>query len=112
MRRGNKNSQQDSRKDDTPPTESVDLANKLALAEQDDMNDIQANIIAEIQAVRLDVKTELNETIGTLKSELIDFKGEVSTKLNDIASEFETRSRRWSREWPIWRIVIPTTLKR
>ena len=105
MRKGNKkntrgNSRQDSRKHDTPPTESVDLANKLKSAEQADMDAIQANIIAEIQAVRLDVKKELNKAMGTLKSELVDFREEVSTKLNGIASELKetTESKRWNRE--------------
>lgn len=39
------------------------------------MDAIQANIIAEIQAVRSD-----------LKKELVDFRGEVNQKLSDIAS--------------------------
>lgn len=72
----------------------VDLANKLALANHEDMDAVHANIIAEIQAVRLDVKKELNETIGTLKNELIDFREEVSAKLNDIASELKEKTDR------------------
>lgn len=64
------------------------------LAEQEDMEAIQANIIAEIQAVHLDVKKELKEAIGTLQSELVGFRGEESVKLKGIASELkETMNR-------------------
>lgn len=74
--------------------ESVDRANKLALANHEDMDAIQANIIAEIQAVRLDVKKELNKTIWKLKNELIDIREEVSAKLNNIASELKETTDR------------------
>lgn len=52
------------------------------------METIHANIIAEIQAVRLYVKNKLNDAIGTLKSELVDFRG-VNAKLNGISSELK-----------------------
>lgn len=99
MKRGNKkyprgNSRQNSIKEDTPTTENVDTANKLTLADHEDMEAIQTNIIAEIQAVRLDVKKELKEAIGTLKSELMDFRGEVNAKLNGIASELKETTDR------------------
>lgn len=89
MKTGNKkqtrgNSRQNQRKDDKPPTKSEDTANVSMLAEQEAM---EAKIIAEIQAIRVDVKKELSEAIGTLKSELVDFRGEISTKLNGISSE-------------------------
>lgn len=48
------------------------------------MEAIQANIIVEIQVVHLDVKKEINETIGTLKSKVANFRGEINQKLNGI----------------------------
>lgn len=71
-------SQNKPKKDDTTPTESVDT-----LAEHEAMEAIQANIIAEIQAVRLD-----------LKKELVDFRGEINQKLNDITSELKEITER------------------
>lgn len=65
MKRGSKkknprgNSRQDLTKEDIPPAESADTANKLALADHEDMEAIQANISAEIKAVRLDVRKEV-----------------------------------------------------
>lgn len=54
-----------------------------------DMEAIQANIIAVIQAVWVDVKKELTENIGQLKSELSAFIGEVSLKLKNIATNLK-----------------------
>lgn len=67
--------------------ESEDTAKVSMLAEHEAMEAVQAKIIAEIQAVRVDVKKEFNEALGTLKSELVDFRGEISTKLNGISTE-------------------------
>lgn len=53
------------------------------------MEAIQTKIIAEIQAAIVDVKKDLNEAIGTLKSKLVDFRGEMCTKLNGISSELK-----------------------
>ncbi|KAE8287912.1 hypothetical protein D5F01_LYC13970 [Larimichthys crocea] len=74
---------------DNSPSESEDTTNVSILAEQEAMEAIQTKIIAEIQAVHVDVKKDLNEAIGTLKNELADFRGEMSTKLNDISSELK-----------------------
>lgn len=67
----------------------MDTANKLTLAEHEDMEAIQANIIAGIQVVRLDVKKELKAI-----EKLEDISGEVSAKLNGIASELKETTDR------------------
>lgn len=78
--RGNKrqtrsNSRRNLRKDDNSPTESEDTAKVSMLVEHEALEAVQAKLMAEIQAVRVDV------------SELVDFRGEISTKLNGISTE-------------------------
>lgn len=95
MKGGNKQkakgkSRQNVEKSDFSPSDSVESgcgANEARV--HMDMEAIQANIIAEIQAGRVDVKKELTENIGQLKSELGDFRGEVSVKLNTIATDLK-----------------------
>lgn len=92
-RRTRQNSQRNPGKDDNTPTESKDTANASMLTEQEAMEAIQAKIIADIQAVLVDVKKDLNEAIGTLKSELVDFRGEMCAKLNGISELKEITDR-------------------
>lgn len=62
----------------TKSEDTSDRANMLTLVEYRTMEAIQANIIVEIQVVHLDVKKEINETIGTLKSKVANFRGEIN----------------------------------
>lgn len=72
--------------------EGKDIANSRA--KHEDMEAIQASIIAEIHAVRLDVKKEFVETIGQLKTELAEFRGEVCQKLKTIATDLKDITER------------------
>lgn len=83
-------SQQNPKMDDKSPIESgdtVDGASKQA--DHEGIDAIQANIIAEIKAVRLDLKKEFIETMGPIKKELVDFREDVSQKLSTIVTDLK-----------------------
>jgi len=58
-------------------------------AKREDMDAIQANIIAEIKAIRSDMKKEHSETLGVLKKELTDFREEINQKFNFIGKDLQ-----------------------
>ncbi|XP_041854710.1 cytochrome c1-like [Melanotaenia boesemani] len=66
------------------------------------MEALQANIIAELKEVQVDVKKEFIDKIGLLKTEMSEFRGEMGQHLNDIVADLKeiTGSRRPSSEWP------------
>lgn len=83
-------SQQNPKMDGKSPNESGDTDDGASKqAEHEGMDAIQANIIAKIKAVRLDLKKEFIETMGPLKKELVDFREDVSQKLSTIVTDLK-----------------------
>lgn len=72
------------------PSESEDTSDGASYhAEHEAMEAVRANIIAEIQAVRSDMKKEFTDTMALLKGELADFRGEINQKLSAIFADLK-----------------------
>ena len=94
IRRTRGKSQQNSRTDDKSPSESEDTSDTASNhTEHEAMETIQANIIAEIRAVRSDMKKEFTDTMALLKGELADFRGEINQKLSAIFTDLKGNLR-------------------
>lgn len=83
-------SQQNPKIDDKSPIESGETDDGASKqANHEGMEAIQANIIAEIKAVRSDLKKEFSETMEPLRKELVDFREDVNQKLSAIVTDLK-----------------------
>lgn len=89
-----KGNQQKIAKTADPPSPENHAANKLMLAQENQMEAMQANIIAELRKVQDDAKKELIDKIEALKTEVSGFRGEMSKRMDDIAEDLKGITQR------------------
>lgn len=109
-RRTRGKSQQNQNFSDNSLSESED--EHEAVSDQAKHEDMEANIILEIKAVRSDMKKEYSEMIGFLKKELTDFREEINQRLSSISTDLQEITQRveeTDNEWPMWKNRTPTS---